>query len=183
LEWDDVRPLMERYLSRLPIQIYVHDYEVDIGIPEHMDAVTRELSSVTGAMRSFDVFITVIKRAIQRVGGSLIDLQSHAHFKASCDQDATLAIEQNGVHRRVDADDLRGIWLSLAKGLLTRETVEWSAGESASSVMSVLSMLPDVRAVQVQRPKASTPEIALEFRRQSLREPANSEREEQFVLS
>jgi hypothetical protein len=88
-----------------------------------------------------------------------------------------------GSRRRVDADDLRGIWLSLAKGLLTSDTVAWSAGDCASSVMSVLSMLPDVRAIQVQRPRVPTPEIALEFRRQSLREPADSEREEQFVLS
>ncbi len=183
LEWDDVRPLMERCLSKIPIHIYLHDYEVDIGMPEHMEAVTRELSSVTGAMRSFDIFVSVIQEAIRRVGGSLIDLQSRAHFSASCDQDAALAIEHNGERRCVDPEDLRGIWLSLAKGLLTRETVEWSAGESASSVMSVLSMLPDIRAVQVQRPTSSTPEIALEFRRQSLREPANSEREEQFALS
>jgi O-acetyl-ADP-ribose deacetylase (regulator of RNase III) len=93
LGWDDVRPLMERYLSKLPIQIYVHDYEVDIGIPEHMEAVTRELSNVTGAMRSFDGFISVVQQAIQRVGGSLIDIQSHARLTASCTHDAALAIE------------------------------------------------------------------------------------------
>jgi O-acetyl-ADP-ribose deacetylase (regulator of RNase III) len=38
LDWADVRPLMERYLANLPVQVYIHDYEADIGLPEHVGA-------------------------------------------------------------------------------------------------------------------------------------------------
>jgi O-acetyl-ADP-ribose deacetylase (regulator of RNase III) len=31
LDWADVRPLMERYLAPLPIAVFVHDFERDMG--------------------------------------------------------------------------------------------------------------------------------------------------------
>jgi len=35
LEWSDVKPVMEKYLKKLPIDIYIHIYEKDKYEPEH----------------------------------------------------------------------------------------------------------------------------------------------------
>src|SRR6185312_8654562 len=43
LDWKKVCPLMEKYLSGLPIQVYIHDYTVDVGLPEHMEEVAKLL--------------------------------------------------------------------------------------------------------------------------------------------
>ena len=35
LSWDDVKPVMLEYLVDLPIAVYIHDFEKNIGTPEH----------------------------------------------------------------------------------------------------------------------------------------------------
>lgn len=37
LNWDDVRPIMERYLKPLPIDIYIYLGAYSIGVPEHKE--------------------------------------------------------------------------------------------------------------------------------------------------
>jgi O-acetyl-ADP-ribose deacetylase (regulator of RNase III) len=55
LSWDDVRPLMERYLTRLPIPVFIHDFERDIGEPEHREKDQLRFS------RSYETFTDHIK--------------------------------------------------------------------------------------------------------------------------
>jgi O-acetyl-ADP-ribose deacetylase (regulator of RNase III) len=52
LDWEtQVRPIMEQYLSPLPIPVYIHDYHADLGLPEHQEA--RE----AGYNRSYESFV------------------------------------------------------------------------------------------------------------------------------
>jgi hypothetical protein len=39
LNWEDVRPLMEHYLNRIPIDVFIHLYRKDLAIPEHRDFI------------------------------------------------------------------------------------------------------------------------------------------------
>src|SRR5690606_34022385 len=58
LDWNDVKPLMESYLSPLPIPVYIHDFEVNIGLPEHLERLAEQVKprlsdAQLGAFESF----------------------------------------------------------------------------------------------------------------------------------
>jgi hypothetical protein len=56
LSWDDVRPLMERYLAQLPIEIYIHDFTKEVGLPEHLGAVAQRLRQEQTNDPTFEAF-------------------------------------------------------------------------------------------------------------------------------
>ncbi len=43
LDWEQVRPVMEHYLSKVDVPVYFHDHTVDVGLPELMDPVAETL--------------------------------------------------------------------------------------------------------------------------------------------
>jgi len=171
LDWDDVRPVMEAHLSRLAIPVYIHDYEVDIGMPEHLTRVADEASETWRLPESFEGFVGILRIVIERAGGEMTDIGSRRLFSARLLDNEDLALDTGSGSQVIDCDGLRGVWLSLHQGLLTQHSLEGSAGQDASALISLLSLLPGVRPIQIQRPKTSEPEIALELRREPSSEP------------
>src|SRR5208337_921933 len=82
LQWDAVRPIMERYLAELPITIYVHDHEVNIGRPEHLEASPAR-PAPTQIDRSFEEFISALRNAVEERVGRFCMLDSRREFKAA----------------------------------------------------------------------------------------------------
>jgi O-acetyl-ADP-ribose deacetylase (regulator of RNase III) len=181
LDWADVKPLMEKYLSPLPINIYVHDFERDIGIPEHLEKSARSLSHHLSFDGSFAKFLSDIEFITAQVGEEMIDLDNGEPFKARLCGDQ-LQLEDGDRVSTLGEDDLRGVWLSLVSGLLTQEKLAWSAGRDATQVISLVSLLPCTRAIQIQRPRAPKPELAVEMRRKP-GATGVSERDEQRSFS
>jgi len=162
LEWDDVRPLMEHYLRSVRIPVFVHDFEKDIGIPEHLEAIADEAAERIPAGVDFNAFVSGL-RTLAYVGGeTLVDLQSNQRFQARVDESSALHIEGLGGAWEFDAEDLHGAWVSLLRGLVTKERVEWSTGEGGNFVITLLSLLPNTRPVEIQRGN-DEPEIAVEL--------------------
>ena len=60
LSWEDVKPLMERYLSDLPIPVFIHDYTKDIGLPEHLERVAKEVGKSVNDF-SFRGFVSALE--------------------------------------------------------------------------------------------------------------------------
>ena len=89
LEWDDVRPLMERYLSPLPIPVFIHDFEVNIGLPEH-----RELEAPAKFQRSFDTFIEDIGTVLHGEHGQFFTVSNSSPYRAAFDEAKDLLIEE-----------------------------------------------------------------------------------------
>jgi len=163
LKWRAVKPVMERYLRDVPIQVYIHDYTVDIGLPEHMEAVAHRLKEELSSQDSFDAFLEAIRRAVELTSDKFVDIDSKVPITASVGKDKTLNLESNGSSWQFESDDLWGIWVGLQKGLLTKEKAAWSQLGAGESLLSVLSVLPDVRPVQIQGVKKEA-EVALEYR-------------------
>jgi O-acetyl-ADP-ribose deacetylase (regulator of RNase III) len=182
LNWSDVRPLMEAYLSKLPIQVYIHDYEVPLSRPEHAGSEGDGLNTAQ-LRQSFAEFERLLHAVIDRHGNSFWDAAEKVPFRASIVEEGALSIEAGEDRTVIDVDHLRGLWFSLSRGLLTNEVVRWSAGDQAQRVMSLLSLLPDVRPVQVQRMRAPEPEVALELKRRGPLTPRKANRAEQFLPS
>lgn len=160
LDWRDVRPLMARYLSDLPIQIFIHDFTKDIGLPEHLEPLAVELrASMTDL--SFQSFVTALAK-ISRLSPN-IRTSENEDFSATFDKD-TLIIRNREGSWSVEEDDLRGVWLSLLNGLVTKEKAGWTARGAAGPLLAMMQILPDVRAVQIHRQGKPRPEIAVELR-------------------
>ena len=162
LDWEDVRPLMEHHLRQVSIPVYVHDYTVDVGVPEHLEPIAEALRAEASGDRSFDGFMNHIRRAIELSQGRMAMLGSNDAFEARMSDERGLAIETAQAICLFEEDDLRGVWLDLQNGLVTKRKAEWSIKGSGESLVSILSILPDVRPVVIQRAGAADAEFAIE---------------------
>ncbi|HEV2575138.1 MAG TPA: macro domain-containing protein [Beijerinckiaceae bacterium] len=160
LDWDDVRPLMERHLTQLPIEVYVHDYVKDIGVPEHMEIVAQTLDSELTKEFDFGTFMTMLRRAIELSEHQFVDLENDDPIHASMDQEF-LTLDTGDAEWKFDEDDLWGVWVNLQKGLLTQEQAGWSTS-GGRPLLALVSLLPHMRAVEIQKPHKSA-EIAVEY--------------------
>jgi O-acetyl-ADP-ribose deacetylase (regulator of RNase III) len=163
LDWSDVQPVMVRHLQGLPIPVFIHDYTVDIGLPEHLEAVSKQLEAECPPPATFDAFLLSLKRAAELGGRDLVDIANKTSFGATMDANNNLTIETSEASWRVEEDDLRGVWVSLLNGLVTRDKAGWAVRPGGDAVLSMLSVLPHVRAIQIQRPLREA-EVAVELR-------------------
>ena len=164
LDWDDVRPLMERYLAPLPIDIFIHDYEKPIGLPEHREAELAERLGVVSPLLVFEDFLSQMNEVIEASDGRFEMLNSHQQFCASLNESA-LHLTTEDRSSELEMEALRGIWLSLNAGLVTTRDAGWADPKSGPMVLSLISLLPQVRALEIQKGHHGDAEIALELKR------------------
>lgn len=160
LNWEDVRPLMERYLSDISIPVYIHDFSKDIGLPEHLEHVAEQMRSEAWTAASFDKFLAALERSLDISEGKCYSLQSGEPFKAVV-ADRRLGLIRDDGCSWLEEEDLRGIWLGLQSGLVTSKKAGWSVRGTGDQVLSLMSVLPYVKPVEIQR-STGDPEIALE---------------------
>jgi hypothetical protein len=154
---------MEHYLSQLRLTVYVHDYEVAIGPPEHLEPELRAEGKVGRIDRSFEDFVSALQNVAEQRDGRFVTLQSRGTFEVKFVLNNEIEIGKGDARARIDVDDLRSVWVRLLKGVVTQEAVEWGPPIGNEFILSLLSALPDVRPVQIQRRNAD-PEIAVELR-------------------
>lgn len=160
LEWEEVKPLMERYLSGLSIPVFIHDYTKDIGLPEHLELLAVEVRKSVNDL-SFHSFVSALK-SITRLAPKL-RLDDEHEFEIRFSNDV-LGIQTREHDWSFEEDDLRGVWLSLQNGLVTKEKAGWTAKGAAVPLLTLMQLLPDIRAVQIHRHGRPEPEIAIELR-------------------
>ena len=168
LDWNDVRPLMERYLSRLPINIYIHDFEKDIGIPEHLESLARRDSSraFDGSYSSFKKQVDAI---IHRCGSQLIDFETRKPFAARHEAGGWV-IKSDDAASLFPEEDLEGAWRGLLTGLLTKDKLAWGEGEDTTRALSIFSLMPFARPIEIQKASEPKSELAVQW----LRHPAGT---------
>jgi O-acetyl-ADP-ribose deacetylase (regulator of RNase III) len=162
LDWEDVRPVMEHYLSKVSIPVFIHDHAVNVGVPEHLEVVAATLKAEAGVGNSFDSFMNSISRAVDLSGGTLETLGARDAFTAKMRGDRGLAIQTSSSTCLLEEEDLRGVWLDLQSGLVTKRKAGWAVKGGGEPLLSLLSILPNIRALEIQRPGAAAPEYAVE---------------------
>lgn len=80
LDWEDVRPLMEEHLRSLPIQIYIHDFTVPIGLPAHMEEIAHLLKSEHLGQNSFDDFLNAIRKVVELGADKLVNIETNSRL-------------------------------------------------------------------------------------------------------
>ena len=183
LDWEDVRPLMEHYLKPLPIPIFIHDYSVDIGLPEHLEKIAETIRNAIPANPTFQTFMESLKRAVEMGGSDFVELSTHERFGASMDEVGDLRIESSEGSWEFEPEDLRGVWFGLQKGLVTKEKASWSVAGGGRPLLSILSILPHVRPIEIQRSDSEVPELAVELTPETRRIVAAPQSEAQRELA
>lgn len=157
LDWIDVRPLMERFLSPLPIPVYIHDYEVVFGLPEH-----RNFQETEQFQRSFETFLNHVRLVLYRERGSFYTVSKSSPYQALFDEAGNLLIKRPGGRRTVSKEELYELWTLLLRGPLTRQRLPGAARDAAYYIFPILAHLPYVRAIELGR-KDDTAAIAIEL--------------------
>ncbi len=162
LEWNEVRPLMERYLGDLPIKVYIHDFTKDIGLPEHLEAIAETARRGTASEPSFEAFLNSLRDVVKIGGEQMLELSSGEAFRASLIGDDAIAIDAPRGHWEIEEDALRGVWLELQSGIVTKKSAGWTERDAGPQLVSLLSLLPGVRPIEIHRRGASDAELAIE---------------------
>lgn len=162
LDWDDVRPVMEHFLGKLPIKVYIHDHTKDIGLPEHLEAIAMTVRKGGVVEPSFEGFVHSLHQVVDLGGEHLVELGSQVPFRAAMTASDTLAIEAGGERWQFEEEALRGVWLELQSGVVTKDLAAWTEQDAGPQMVTLLSLLPGIRPIEIQRRGAAEPELAIE---------------------
>lgn len=159
LDWDIVRPLMERCLGDLPISIYIHDFEADIGAPEH------DLPSQAGGRftDSFDSFLEDVRSLISARSHQFRTLFELKPFQARLDGADLVVWMPSQPETRVSNDDLYEAWNRLSNGPVTASRLVGTAQSAPDLVLGLVASLPYTRAFKLRSPTDPQPVAAVEM--------------------
>ncbi len=146
LNWEDVRPLMEKYLGDLPIPIYIHDFEADIGSPEHKLAFMGK-----PYRRSFDALREDLRQICSESGGLFNTVANKTPFRVVVADEGNLNFidSKNEVNIAVSTDELYEAWVMLINGPLVESRLVGEAKNASEYLLGLLASLPYARAVQL----------------------------------
>jgi O-acetyl-ADP-ribose deacetylase (regulator of RNase III) len=143
LEWDEVRPVMERYLAKLPISVYIHDFSADARLPEHL------ATSTEAGGASFHSFICDIREVTQQASGRFETLHNGKVFQAVVGEDNSLIVATEKARHTIQELDLFELWVLLQKGPVGVQRMVGSAKNSGYYLLPILARLSYMRVVNI----------------------------------
>lgn len=163
LEWSEVRPLMTSYLGRLPIDIYIHDYEYPLISREH-EAPLWSPSVPNTFSKFWDDLTGVVSRDSGRLKTIGLGKEVFLEINGDC-------IRQKGAEGWIAAEeDIFRIWIMLLHSPVSRVDLPAGTEGQALVLFSLLSELPYVRPVNIAD-KSGRVYLAIDMKRNS--EPAH----------
>jgi O-acetyl-ADP-ribose deacetylase (regulator of RNase III) len=152
LDWQtQVRPLMERYLDKLPIAIFVHLYRPDPYTPEHRDIqVMKEwLRSEPESLAFSEVWDDL--RSLLKAPTELSSLDGRERFRVELDQTGNgLRLIINEKTIPIPHDALMELWQQLRQsGFVVSDSMPSGFDSMAGYVIPIISKLPYVKPVQL----------------------------------
>lgn len=159
LDWQDVRPLMEKYLAKLPITVYIHDFQADIGAPEHNIPLMP-----SSFLQSFDAFLEDIKTVISQNHMRFKKISNQSEFIASFSENDGLMIKHDTeLGTSIPKEDLYEAWQMLTHGPVTETRLVGKARDEAPYIISLLATLPYTRAIELRQNDSDISAIAVEL--------------------
>lgn len=160
LDWNDVRPLMESYLGKLPITVLIHDFMVDIGTSEHNLIATNQAVSM-----SFGDFINDLRALVVEREGHFYTISQISPFDVTIDKDNVITFRpiSSTPPSKVIPDDLFEAWQMLLHGPLTRSRLVGSCFTASSYLLGLIATLPYTRPIQLRSKAGGAPTDAVEL--------------------
>ena len=143
LDWNDVRPIMESYLTNISIPVYVHSLHVGAEfVPEH-----NELSV---APTTFESFLGDIRASVYQNRGIYYTMDTNNPFNVNFDEDTILVTRGGRQREKIPREDLENFWVVLRDGVLSVERFpDEMARRYKSYVFPILKSLPYVRSARI----------------------------------
>lgn len=148
LRWADVKPVMERYLGKLEIPVYVHDRQVsNTFVPEHFRPEDKRVPI------SYTEFLHDIMVRLER-NKSFSTLSRSSEFCARWANDGDILIQRtSGRSEVIDHQLVEAAWSSLQNGILTSEQFADEPSKKLKSYLfPILADLPYVKVAEISRP-------------------------------
>lgn len=145
LQWEAVKPVMERYLRDLPIQIYIHDFDMNIGAPEHkLELMGKPY------LRNFDTFLEDLQVICQESRGKFSTIETQESFIAefSSEGDVNFSIDEF-TKLVVSQEEIYEAWFMLTNGPLNEARLVGGARIASAYLLGLLGSLPYTRAVRL----------------------------------
>ncbi|WP_292641659.1 macro domain-containing protein [Mesorhizobium sp.] len=140
LNWGDVRPIMESYLSPVSIPVYIHDVQVGPDfVAEHKESarIPEDFAEFSDDLRNL---------AKNHVFATSKDSQ----FTVQMQTDNSLLVEhRSGKKERIDEEFLQASWVKLRERILSIDSFSDTKSQRLKSYLfPILSELPYVRSVK-----------------------------------
>ncbi|WP_223215563.1 macro domain-containing protein [Agrobacterium deltaense] len=148
LDWRDVRPVMERYLSKIDIPVYIHDRQVPQSfVAEHHRWEEKRVPI------SFNEFRHDIMSKIER-SSNFSTLKRTSEFIARWVDDGDIVIEKStGRTEVIDHELVEAAWSSLQNGMLTGEQFGDEPSKKLKSYLfPILASLSYVKVAEISKP-------------------------------
>lgn len=142
LDWADVKPLMEKHLSRVDIPIYIHDVQVRADfVPEH-----REAAIIPDDFEAFSHDIRALTES------RTFSTSRENSFRAKVLGDSSLIVEHSsGKREKIDPDLIEASWVYLREELLSFENFSDEKSRRLKGYLfPILAELPYVRSVRIK---------------------------------
>lgn len=162
LDWRDVRPLMVEQLRDLPITIYIHDFEKNIGPPEH----EFPLMQYARKPETFEGFFRDLRDTIDANDGEVRAIMMSSQFYVQMNDAHELRSAKGCDDLLAAEDDLYRIWSLLSDSPVARFDLPESMQRCALKVFSVIAQLPYIRPVNIAD-RYGRNNLAVEYTRNS----------------
>ena len=161
LSWDDVKPVMLEYLVDLPIAVYIHDFEKNIGTPEHSVGEDATLFEEREP-ENFENFKEDIKRLVESNEGRFDSSLLSGRFEVELNKDFELYSKNGHENLLASEEELFTVWAHLSGGPLSRSDLPETAYDNAFIIFSLLEKLSYIRLINMAGRNGS-PRVALEM--------------------
>lgn len=161
LDWAEVRPLMVKHLQDLPIKVYIHDFEKDVGAPEHELPILKSVPP-----RSYECFKNDVRNLVGSRGGDFRAIFLNDPFNVDVDEVGDLRAGDGSGELLAAEEDLYRLWTLLLEMPVSRLDLPESAYANALKLLSVLAELPYARPINLAD-RTGRNSLAIELLRQS----------------
>lgn len=147
LDWEtEVKPLMESYLSKIPIMVFVYlgaqTFELDI--PEH-----RNIQKIEDWLRleprslTWDEVLADLKREILiNESGEVKDIVNHRQFNIELDDEEFKIVNENQT-TKINLEDMKSLWVHARDlGYFNKETAPSAVTTNYDQILSMFLHLP-----------------------------------------
>lgn len=161
LDWDkEIKPLMEKYLGKLPISVYVHNVQTNSDfIPEHQENTESQMPVTLNG------FFSDIGKVLLENKGSFKTFSGSSYFEANLAlKDHVLKITrgQQGKSDTIPEEALISAWSTLQSGILSVDQFsDDTSSRYTSYLFPVLAELPYIQVIKISNSSNENPRVAL----------------------
>ncbi|MFZ2968790.1 MAG: macro domain-containing protein [Sulfuricurvum sp.] len=164
LEWEVVRPIMERYLKNLPIDVYIHIAEQDDLTPEHLQTSAMEswLKSEAVYLSNHE-FVSLVRQEFNSLIPKTIISIDSSSIEVSWEtrgDDEGIRVKSEHFEVHMSTDTLINLWSELkANGIVRKAMLPAHLAVHSDAVMMVLSSIDLMTTTRIG--EEGKPEIGL----------------------